>query len=642
MRSGPDVFKQLPTLNVEAPSHDHALDEHPILKQLEQGEQDWSAYKTWGQQASKNFTTVLDFYRRRHGRNPPPGFDKWYKFAKKRKVDNLGDYRAETSRLMGPFEQIYDDLRPFWGVEPQVIRSLAARMHERKTDGVVGVHIRNGAVWKVNEGPTEWRADTFVKMIEPFVKDLPDMDIAINQLSKPRVTVPWDDLQALLSTEEKGRAQHDFHTVNEWTKDMAGFWTDETPKETIEDPQWSDISGQPYMHSASAACPPDSKARSDNMTLYMAEHASSQSRKLSIIGNHNRSIDLCHVGPHIASLHSMLHSPSNLLNTARLVPVFSDGKTNVNNDILYPSMLYWDGSTDGDADYAYSDTYDYAWDDKNDIIYWRGTTTGALKDAAAWPNMQRERLVRTLNGTAMAGTNVSVLSTDPMHPGAYTQLLGFSPARFAQEHADVAFVRGGPATCGRNCSALESTWGFRNRSSLAKQFRAKYVVDVDAEGAVSGRFRALLMSKSVPVKSTVFREWHTSRVFEWVHFVPMDVEYREAYSLLSYFVGYGGARVRVGGVKAKPEGGGMGGGEGGENEGVYVARHDVEGRGVGANGAEWARQVLRREDMEVYMFRLLLEYGRIIDDNRDYVGYVGDGSEVDDSKWGLELLGFGN
>jgi len=75
---------------------------------------------------------------------------------------------------------------------------------------------------------------------------------------------------------------------------------------------------------------------------------------------------------------------------------------------------------------------------------------------------------------------------------------------------------------------------------------------------------------------------------------------------------------------------------------VYVARHDVEGRGVGANGAEWARQVLRREDMEVYMFRLLLEYGRIIDDNRDYVGYVGDGSEVDDSKWGLELLGFGN
>ena len=29
------------------------------------------------------------------------------------------------------------------------------------------------------------------------------------------------------------------------------------------------------------------------------------------------------------------------------------------------------------------------------------------------------------------------------------------------------------------------------------------------------------------------------------------------------------------------------------------------------------------------MYRLLLEYGRIIDDNRDRIGYSGDGSEVD-------------
>ena len=32
---------------------------------------------------------------------------------------------------------------------------------------------------------------------------------------------------------------------------------------------------------------------------------------------------------------------------------------------------------------------------------------------------------------------------------------------------------------------------------------------------------------------------------------------------------------------------------------------------------------------QIYMFRLLLEYGRIIDDNRDRIGYSGDGSELD-------------
>lgn len=30
------------------------------------------------------------------------------------------------------------------------------------------------------------------------------------------------------------------------------------------------------------------------------------------------------------------------------------------------------------------------------------------------------------------------------------------------------------------------------------------------------------------------------------------------------------------------------------------------------------------------MFRLLLEYARIIDDNRDRIGYAGDGREMDE------------
>lgn len=32
---------------------------------------------------------------------------------------------------------------------------------------------------------------------------------------------------------------------------------------------------------------------------------------------------------------------------------------------------------------------------------------------------------------------------------------------------------------------------------------------------------------------------------------------------------------------------------------------------------------------QIYVYRLLLEYGRIIDDNRDRIGYSGDGSELD-------------
>ena len=40
-------------------------------------------------------------------------------------------------------------------------------------------------------------------------------------------------------------------------------------------------------------------------------------------------------------------------------------------------------------------------------------------------------------------------------------------------------------------------------------------------------------------------------------------------------------------------------------------------------GREWAGQSLRNEDLEVYYFRLLLEYGRLIDDARYEIGFDG-------------------
>merc|ERR1711939_612796 len=42
-------------------------------------------------------------------------------------------------------------------------------------------------------------------------------------------------------------------------------------------------------------------------------------------------------------------------------------------------------------------------------------------------------------------------------------------------------------------------------------------------------------------------------------------------------------------------------------------------------GREWAGKVLRKEDMEVYFFRLLLEWGRLTDDKRDELGFVLEG-----------------
>ena len=52
--------------------------------------------------------------------------------------------------------------------------------------------------------------------------------------------------------------------------------------------------------------------------------------------------------------------------------------------------------------------------------------------------------------------------------------------------------------------------------------------------------------------------------------------------------------------------------------------HDQEGKKIAMTGKDWAGKVLRKEDMTIYMMRLLLEYGRIFDDKRANLGFVGD------------------
>ena len=57
---------------------------------------------------SKTLAEAADAYRKRRGRHPPPGFDKWYQFA----VDN------DAVMVEDFFDQIYHDLNPFWGIDP--------------------------------------------------------------------------------------------------------------------------------------------------------------------------------------------------------------------------------------------------------------------------------------------------------------------------------------------------------------------------------------------------------------------------------------------------------------------------------------------------------------------------------------------
>ena len=160
---------------------------HPIHQLISSNAADFKALKA---RQSKTLQEAVAEYRRRYGIPPPPYFDKWYKFAKKRNVQLIDEY-----------DTIHKQLMPFWGLEPYVIRE---RVREAVgfDNMVVVVSIRNGKVTLI-DGPGadryQWYKDTTPNMIKNFVQYLPDMDLALNVHDEPRVVVQHDLLQRHVS-----------------------------------------------------------------------------------------------------------------------------------------------------------------------------------------------------------------------------------------------------------------------------------------------------------------------------------------------------------------------------------------------------------------------------------------------------------
>jgi hypothetical protein len=231
-----------------------------------------------------------------------------------------------------------------------------------------------------------------------------------------------------------------------------------------------------------------------------------------------------------------------------------------------------------DDRYAYDSTYDYDWDDKEDSMIWRGVTSGGTNTAENWKDMHRQRLVLITNSTVMADKDVRIMSQHPGKPGSYDNFDHFKPSSFAKAHTDIGFTEA--FACVPDCGFYDNVWTYKNMTTLSQQFISKFVVDVDGH-SFSGRWHAFVQSKSLGIKSTIFREWHDSRLFAWRHFVPLDNRYDEIYSILTYFIGLGSPSSASN--SAEP----------------YVQRHDFEGRKLGRQGREWASKVLRREDLEV-------------------------------------------
>lgn len=485
-------------------------------------------------------------YRKRRGRHPPPGFDAWFAWGKKH------------DRLMVEefFDQIYEDLEPYWGISPSDIRASVASWPSDT------LRIRNGKVLEHNQG--RFRTRTWAKMLKEISRYLPDLEMAANPLDEPRILVPKERISRYL--EESARQKTRMMAIPT-SRVISSFPRLDADQHGSSKARFDITNVASYHQALRAVCGEDRDNVPDRLGMSM---------------NTTSAKDVC-MQPQLLQQHGFFLEPATISLSTAMIPVFSATKTSINNDILLPEPAYYFDQYGLFSEHGFWSWFrkSVPWSHKKHGMVWRGGATGGVARSNTWQQFHRHRFVRALNSTLHQDDQAN-----------------HSP-EWLHHHSDAAFTS---LSCNPNkngkesCSSLASNFLTAPPLKMHKQFGWKYLPDIDGN-SLSGRFRAFMLSSSTPIKSTIFKEWHDGRLVPWKHFVPVSIGFEEIYDVMKWFLGDAGGRR---------------------------CAHDEAGERIAEEGRIWAERVLGKEDMLLYLWRVVLEYARLVDDGREFLGFVGD------------------
>ncbi|WQF87485.1 hypothetical protein CDEST_12499 [Colletotrichum destructivum] len=554
---------------------------------------------------SDNIRTAVSVYHERHyGRDPPPNFDKWFEFAKARKT-----------AIIDHFEQMESDIFPFWGVKPEAIRQ-AYDERVAKEPHIAVVTITNKQVAHDYDGDDENRRvlNELVTMIQGFVEHLSDMKVPINLSNQPRVLTPWYDLRRI---DIAGMKKKFKHLSSRSAEDPAADGIGDAPQpEKAVEAQSSDsqhvqdkpkvladspivvshtkrdmfASTKAWREMEASVCPADSPGRSglhwnvrDFCTSCARPHSDEQFLK-----RYPQSKSLCDQQD-LTRLHSFHTSAPPITPLQELLPIFSRHKADGFNDILIPLVPLADEGPEVTKDFR----------QRKDGVYWRGKIGDKPISDEALRGNHKHRLVHLVNN-ATAAEEVTMMLGAPSQGNWYSYETVSAREANAVLPLDVGISEyacsGGPG-----CEAAEAELG--RKVAVGDPLDNRYVLLLDEDTAPpAGMLRTIRSAGSVPLLSSVFGEWYSERLIPWLHFVPIDTRFQALHSTVAYFVGLKG-RGAINGREVE-----------------FEARWE-DAEWIATQGARWAGEALRREDMEIYLFRLLLEWGRVVRDDRDSIGF---------------------
>ena len=516
-------------------------------------------------------------YRERRGRHPPPGFDAWFEAAMKVDAIIVEDF----------FDSIHHAINPFWALDPGAMRN---KTHNQP----FLVRVRGGKVTTdVESDHVPYRVEQWAKLVDEMSPHIPDLDMFVNVMDEARVFVPWDTMRGYMETEGSMRKQID-------VKDARGTYTGVGAAETLTDeydPHWARVPREFWDHFR-RSCPPDTPGADVSLADGGVDKVTEPVLRYTYGGfvrNVTEAQDACWQ-PHLRGLHGTFVEGVSMATTEELLPMFAESKLPRNSEMLIPAAVYLDGWEKYSGGWARG----AGWRSKKDKLIWRGSASGGRTNKENWTHMHRHRFVQMLNGTTVsaleAGDEDAAPTFDlPKKPDKQGKLgewvsgfadVGFTDILCNPEETYTHWWKGEQHSPG--CGWLSPWFSVADEVSMLRQYGHKYLPDVDGN-SFSGRYRAFLLSSSLPLKATMYAEWHDDRLFPWVHYAPFDNSYVDIFGVMEYFLA-----------------------------------NDDMAETIATEGQAWAEKVLRREDMRIHTWRLLLEYARVVDDEREYLAYVDD------------------
>ncbi|KAF9237133.1 hypothetical protein BU15DRAFT_76241 [Melanogaster broomeanus] len=465
------------------------ITEHPIPKLMANAEK---KFRTLLEKQSKTLPDAVAEYKRRYGRNPPRGFDEWWQFAKDNDV-----------KLVDEFDAIVEDLEPFWALSGEEMRRRAYQAGQLSSIDLV--RIQDGEVSGVNiekeykDTEKGHRSMGFQQLLTRFQHKLPDMDFPINAKAEGRVLVPWEHQKY--------------------------------PNLTLQDSSGG-VTSMPARQ------------------LYSSYRNLNAEQPKSLLGPSVRSSDAFFFAESLDDSFDFCQNPwahyaqghffSDWRTIPVLYPVFSPAKAQGFLDIRIPSHYYYRQNTrytyGWDAENQFPkevDDMEVPWDDKSEVIFWRGATTGGGSTPPGFsPSYQRHRFLRMAHESSSA--NYTIVHTSPSNPRSFISTN--VPAKdLNRDIFDVAFVAAVGHYPGGE-QAMRKVHRFADWVVLGQHWSYKYLIDLDGM-SYSARFMAFLSSDSAVIKSTVYKEFFSDWLQPWLHYIPLSSSYSEIYNLHAYFSG---------------------------------------------------------------------------------------------------------